>query len=292
MKRLLLALILAAPAIALFGCQDASLKGDVAMLQQQVAALRDDNEQLRNSMTQRGPDGTTGNSDVNAMAVRLERAELELKNAKAKLAELEARPAAVVAAPGEGGEASATKEVMKAQVDEILRERDEARRLEREKRQQEQMARAAELAKENGIDFDPADPRGSIQRIMANPEQRAKAMQVMQQEMTKRRLEPLGLDERQTQEVLRIEGDTRNKIRETMNNARASGASQEEIAQQVDNIRKDQEDQLKRTMTPEQYEQYQQSGAGMGGMIPGNWQDMIPPGMIPGGGGGWGGGGR
>lgn len=285
MKRLLLALAIAAPAVAVFGCQDDSVKGDVAMLQQQVAALRDDNEQLRNSMHQRTSEGATEGADVNAMAVRLERAELDLKAAKAKIAELEARPAAAPKAEGAAKVDTGDKEAMKATVDEILRERDEARRAEREKQRAEQMARAAELAKENGIDFDPNDPQGSIRRIMSNPEQRAKAMQVMQQEMTKRRLAPLGLDERQTEEVLRIEGETRNKIRETMNNARASGASQEEIAQQVDTIRKDQEDQLKRTMTPEQYEQYEKSGAGMGGMIPGNWQDMIPPGMIPGGGG-------
>ncbi|MBK8206448.1 MAG: hypothetical protein IPK87_06565 [Planctomycetes bacterium] len=290
MKRILLALLLASPAVALIGCQDASLKGDVAMLQQQVSAMREDNEQLRNSLANRKDATGQPVGDLATLQARLEQTESSLAAANKKIADLEARPATVVAkAEGEGEPAKASDE-FKAQVEQVLKERDDARRAERDKQRQEQLARAAELAKENGIDFDPADPQGSIRRIMSNPEQRAKAMQVMQQEMTKRRLEPLGLDERQTEEVLRIEKESRDKIRETMTNARTSGASQEEIAQQVEAVRKDQEDQLKRTMTPEQYEQYEKSGAGMGGMIPGGWQDMIPPGMFPGGGGGGSGG--
>jgi predicted ATP-dependent serine protease len=103
--------------------------------------------------------------------------------------------------------------------------------------------------------------------------------------MNNRRLSALGLDDYQMREVQRIEGETRQKIRDTMTNARASGATQEEIAQQVQNVRNEQEQDLKRVLTPEQYEEYERTAAG--GLIPPNMEGlggMFPPGMFPGGG--------
>jgi len=111
-------------------------------------------------------------------------------------------------------------------------------------------------------------------------------MEAMRTEMTERRLEPLNLDEYQKDEVLRIEGSTRDKIGETMRNARESGMTQEEIETEVKQIQEDQKLELERVLTPEQMEQYEESGAGMGGMIPGGGGGF--GGMIP----GFGGGGR
>jgi hypothetical protein len=297
MKKLLMALLLAAPAFVLFGCQqDASVQGDIVNLKQQVASLQNENERLR-SQIDGLPAGQSGESkDLGTLLVRLERQESELAAANKRLAELEKKPA-VVAAPKDGGEGEGEVVVddaeyakFKAMADRDRAERDAERQKQREERQAQQMAEAKKMADKYGFEFDENDPRGSIMKIMSDPAQRAKAMEAMRTEMTERRLEPLNLDEFQKKEVLRIEEETRSKIRETMTNARENGATQEEIQQQVKQLQEDQKNQLGGVLSPEQMKQYEESGAGMGGMMP-NPEDLGR--MIPGfGGGGFGGGGR
>lgn len=296
MKKLLIALLFAAPAFALFGCQqDASVQGDIATLKQQVASLQNENERLR-SQIDGIPAGEGGeSSDLGTLLTRLERQERELAAANSRLADLEKKPA-VVTAPKAEGEAEGEVVVddaeyakFKAMADRDRAERDAERQKQREERQAQQMAEAKKMAEKYGFEFDENDPRGSMMKIMSDPVQRAKAMEAFRTEMTERRLAPLNLDEFQKKEVLRIEEETRNKIRETMTNARENGATQEEIQQQVKQLQDDQKNQLGGVLTPEQMKQYEESGAGMGGMMP-NPEDLGR--MIPGfGGGGFGGGG-
>ncbi|MCB9934039.1 MAG: hypothetical protein H6841_11535 [Planctomycetes bacterium] len=298
MKKLLIVLLLAAPAFAVFGCQqDASVQGDIANLKQQVAALQNENELLRSQIGgMPSADGGQSN-DLGTLLARLERQERELEAANSRLADLEKKPEMVAAKKAEGeveGEVAvddAEYEKFKAMAERDRAERDAERQKQREERQAQQMAEAKKMAEKYGFEFDENDPRGSIMKIMSDPAQRAKAMEAMRTEMTERRLAPLNLDDYQKQEVLRIEDDTRKKIRETMTNARENGATQEEIQQQVKQLQDDQKAQLGSVLTPEQMKQYEESGAGMGGMMP-NPEDLGR--MIPGfgGGGGWGGGGR
>jgi hypothetical protein len=284
MKRIAIALILAAPAMLMLGCQDNSdLEAEVASLKRQVAALH-------NGDDTRAPDARTvsGGEDIGPLLLRLERAERDLEAATKRLQELEQRPA------GEDGEVSLSRtdsDVIRSEFERLTRERDEARRAaeverraERERQQAERMAEAARIAEENDIDFDPNDPRGSMMRIMQNPEQRARAFEVMREMGNERRLAPLNLDDAQRGEVLRIEADGRDRIRDAVANGREAGASPEQIQSEVERIRQQQENDLRRVMTPEQYEQYEASGGATGGMMgnPEDWLRMIPPGMIPG----------
>ena len=291
MKKFLIAALLTAPAIALFGCQqDASVQGDIASLNTKVATLQDENKLLRADLENRPAAEVSADSDYGTLLARLERQELDLKEAKELIAELQKKPAVVVAAKtdGEGeGEVEADP-VFDAKLDAALQRRDEAAAAERAKQREEQMAQIAKIAEENGLEFDPKDPRGSMMKIWSDPEKRAKAMEVMRSEMTKRRLEPLNLDEYQTKEVLRIEEETRAKVSDAMKAARESGATQEEMQAEIKQLQADQEAELGQVLSTEQMEQYKESGAGMGGMIPGMDGGGFPGGMIP----GFGGGGR
>lgn len=291
MKRLLIALSLALPTLGVLGvmgCQDNSgLERDVASLKQQVAQLRDQPQD-----TKATPTGAK--FDDSELRIRLERAEADLAAANKKITDLESRPAAQ---PVAGGAAPAPTDPAFAEaVNKVVTEKQEAdrkaREAERAKRDAERTAEMDRIAKENGIEFDPNDVRGSIQKIMANPEQRAKAMQVMRAEADKRRFANVGLDERQIEQVKAIETAGRDKMMETMRAARESGATQEEIAQQMQQATKEQEDELKKVMTEDQYKKYQENGGAMGGMIPGGMGGL--GGLIPGMGGfgGGGGGGR
>ncbi|MCB9894874.1 MAG: hypothetical protein H6839_10520 [Planctomycetes bacterium] len=303
MKKLLMAALLLTPMLGLVGCQqDASVQGDIANMKTRIATLEDENNRLRGDIDGI-PSGEGESNDVGTLLARLERQERELEAANKRLAELEKKPAVVKTegktAEGEGeGEVSADFsdadfEKYKAMQAKAQAERDAARAKQRE----EQMAQIAKIAEENGLEFDPKDPRGSIMKIMGDPEKRAKAMEVMKTEMDKRRLEPLGLDEYQNGEVLRIEKETRAKISDAMKNARENGATQEEMQAQIKQIQEDQSAELGSVLTPEQLETYKTSGAQAGGMIDpgmmGGFGGMIP-GFGGGGGGGrgWGGGGN
>lgn len=297
MKRVLMALILATPALGLIGCQDNSgLKADMNRLEAQVAALAAENKNLREGTVSTGE--APRDNTAQSLAVRLQDTERDLEAALKRIADLEKNKSTVVAKPTEGEAAPAETTVdEKAYADfKAMQDRyNDERRAARDARQAEQMAEVAKIAKENGIEFDPNDPRGSMMKIWADPVQRDKAMQVMRSEMTKRRLEPLGLDERQTADVLRIEDEGRTKMREAMQNARANGATQEDIQREMKTIQDQQKQDLQKVMTPEQYEEYEKSGAATGGMMP-SMEDLgrMFPGGIPGmgGGGGFGGGGR
>lgn len=280
MKRLTLALLLAVP-VAIAGCQDnASLQSDVSLLKAQVAMLQDDNEQLRNRPLPIVD--TTAAEEVEALRYRLEQAEQKLEATENQLAELRKTPAPATVEAAEEANAPGDSEYegFKAMQERL----DAERRAERNERRAEQMQEWAKVAKENGLEFDAENPRASIQRIMMDPVQRAKAFEAMRTEMNNRRLGALGLDDYQMREVQRIETETRQKVRDAMAGARETGATQEEVAQQVQSVRKEQEDELKRVLTPEQYEEYEKSAAA--GMIPPNLEGlggMFPPGTIPGG---------
>lgn len=282
MKRWTFPILFALP-LVFAGCQDnSSLQADISLLKAQVATLQDDNEQLRN---QPAPtiEPVAGN-EVEALRFRLEMAEQKLDAAERTLAELRNQPPVATAEVVEG-EPAAEDDSEYASFKAMQDRLDAERRAERNERRAEQMQEWAKVAKDNGLEFDAENPRASIQRIMMDPVQRAKAFEVMRNEMNNRRLGALGLDEFQMREVQRIEGETRQKVRDAMASARETGATQEEVAQKVQTVRNEQEDQLKRVLTPEQYEEYEKTAAA--GMIPPNMEGlggMFPPGMIPGGG--------
>ncbi|MBX3473102.1 MAG: hypothetical protein KF754_01825 [Planctomycetes bacterium] len=288
MKRILIAAILTLPLVGvmtLMGCQDNSgLERDVASLKQQIAQMREQPAEGSKSVS------ADGKFDDTDLRLRLERAEAALATANKKIADLETRPASGPVA--EGAAPAPIDPAFADAVNKVVKDREDAERKRREEERARQNAeRTAEMdriAKENGIEFDPNDVRGSIQKIMANPEQRAKAMQVMRAEADKRRFAGVGLDERQIEQVKAIESSAREKMMETMRTARESGATQEEIAQQMQQAGKDQEAELKKVMTDEQYKKYQENGGAMGGMIPGGMEGL--GGLIPGMG-GFGGGG-
>lgn len=283
MKKFMLAALLMMPALGLIGCQDAETQRDVASLKQQVAALQDENMRLRDEIGGIQPGESGQPLDMSAMVIRLEKAERDLAAANARLEDLEKSPAKATPKVGVEGEGEAAVDPdFAAQVEAVLNEREERERAEREQRQEErraeQMAEAKRLADKYGFEFDENDPRGSMMKIWSDPAQRAKAMEAMRTEMTERRLAPLNLGEYEKGEVLRIESETRDKIRETMTNARETGMTQEQIEAEVKQIQEDQKLELGRVLTPEQMKQYEESGAGMGGMIPGggDWGGMIP----------------
>lgn len=295
MKKLLMIALIASPLVALMGCQDPSTQGEIANLKSKVSTLEDKNKQLSDELAglPRGDNGEP--ADLGTLLAQLERQQRAIEEANTRLAQLEKKPVMVAGSePATEGEVAiddAEYAKFKAMADKDRAERDAIRQAEREQRQAEQMAEGKRLADKYGFEFDENDPRGSIMKIMSDPVQRAKAMEAMRTEMTERRLEPLNLDEFQKKEVLRIEDETRTKVRDAMANARENGATQEEIQQQVKTLQDDQKTQLGSVLTPEQMEEYEKSGAQMGGMLPGmgggGWG-----GMIPGFGGGNGGGGR
>lgn len=299
MKRVLLAGLMI-PALWVAGCSDNSaLQRDLDAQKKQVADLRAELQELRGTSQPVTANGG-GSAETTALLARLERAESSLDAAGKRIAELESRPA--VAAPAQPGtETAGTVDEkayadFKAMAERRDKERDEVRRADREKRQAEQMAEAERIAKENGLEFDPNNPQESFRKIMSDPAQRQKAMEAMRNEWDKRRFANTGLDENQITQVKEIEKRSRDRIRETMQTARESGATQEEISQQIQQVNKEQEDELKRVMTEDQYKKYQENGGAMGGMMGGmggmgDLGRMIPPGMIPGFG-GEGGGGR
>jgi hypothetical protein len=277
MKPLTWMFLIALPLVLLTGCRnDADLRNELARISLELSALRAESESLRASVAEaparpRGP-------DLAPVQSRLDRHEAALEHALQRISELEvAGPAATpedeVTPAGEQVDYAAFREFQ----DRYQREREERERT----RRREQMERMARMAQEAGLEFDPEDPQRSIMRIMANPESRAKAMELMRSEFNRRRLETLNLSEYQTREVMRIEAATRDRIREATAAARERGAGPEEIAREAEIIRSDTERELRGILTDEQFQQYQDSAGAMAGMIPPDIGSMFP-GMLPG----------
>jgi hypothetical protein len=288
MTRLVPVFLLAA--LVLAGCGDASLKSDVAQLQAQVAALQDENTRMR---SQQPASVERDNTELNNLLVRLERAEGELRDAREKLARLEKDSAATATVPDAEvaeGEDYAKFKAMRERAEKEEEAEREQRRAEQRTQRQAQMQEFARRAKEAGLEFDADNPRQSGMQIWLDPQKREKAVKIAVDMFHEQRLKPLNLTEQQAQDVLRIEAETRHKVKEVTEAATQSGATPEEVKKQADQVRKDQEQQMKGVLSPEQYEEYEKSAA-EGGMLPGTVEElggMIPPGMIPGMGGGQG----
>jgi len=263
----------------LAGCQDnSSLEREVSALRVEVAALRAATE--REPQPVAAPAGS--DSQAAALRVRLDRVESDLADARRKLAKIEAGPSVTEETPAEDTPApAADKEAAYKSYLEFEARRRAEQEEERRKREAERNAEWARIATEYGIDFDPGDVQGSIRRIMRNPEQMQKAMQAVRAEADKRRFAGTGLDEHQVERVKKIEADTRAKLAETMREARQNSTPADEVSRQVEQVNKDQENELKSVMTEEQYKKYLENGGPAAGMIPGGLGDLIP---------GWGGG--
>lgn len=258
--------------LMLAACQgDDSVRRDITMLQKQQDALRAENDQLRADLDSQKPVVVAPGDD--SLKLRLERTEVALDAANREIAALKeamaSRPVAERAAPVD----------LSAKIREEMDRQRVERDTERRREQTERMAEMTRIAREAGLEIDPNDMEGSVRRIMRDPEQRAKAMQVMRTEIDKRRFERLGFDERKTAEVKRIESDTLTRIQEITQRGRETGASNEQIRSEVDQARKDAEGELKTTLTEEEFKRYQESLPGMlPGMIPGmgDWGGMFP----------------
>jgi hypothetical protein len=286
-------------ALALSGCRDDSdVRADLARLQQQVATLQDENTRLNEELARAAAEKAEP-VDLTELMRRMDRAEERWRESERKLAAQAEKkdPASDTEAVVEEkdpakDDAYAKFKAMQERLDEEREAERQAQRVDRQAERQEQMQEFARRAKEAGLDFDPENPRQSGIQIWMDPAKREKAMKVAVDMFQDRRLDPLKLDERQKGEVLRIEAETRKKVKEITAAGRESGATPEDIAKQVDTARKDTEAELQRTMTEQQYEEYKKSAA-EGALMPGTVEElggMIPPGMIPGFGGGQGGG--
>lgn len=277
MKRFAAGLLLLLP---LAGCQDnASLEREVSSLKIQMAELKSAGDIPAEQTAQ----PAVLPSDVDGLRLRLERAEGELSAARKRIEQLEARPDVPppAAVDGKTDDQAQSEAAYKSYLEFEARKRaeDEAAR---KKAEAERYATWEQMAKENGIDFDANDPEGSIRRIMRNPEQRAKAMELYRAEQDKRRFANVGLDERQIEQVKKIETEGRDKYMQALQGAVAGGGGREEVAKQMEQINKDQEAELKQVMTEEQYKKYQENGGALAGMM-GGLGDAIPGlGNIPG----------
>jgi hypothetical protein len=291
MRYLVAVLMLVGSALALSGCRDDSeVRADLARLQQQVAALQDENTRLNEELARTAAEKAEP-ADLTELMRRMDRADERLLEAERKLAAQAEKkdPApdteAVVEERDPATEDAYAKfKAMQERYDEEQEAERQARRIDRQAERREQMQEFARRAKEAGLDFDPENPRQSGMQIWLDPAKREKAVKVAVDMFQDRRLDPLKLDDQQKSEVLRIEAATRKKVKEITAAGRESGASPEEIAKQVDTARNDTEAELQRTMTEQQYEEYKKSAA-EGALLPGTVEElggMIPPGMIPG----------
>jgi hypothetical protein len=288
MLRRMWVLGLALPLLAASGCADNSaLESEIASLKRQVNVLQESQDRPET----RAPEVRNDRDGYRHLELRLEETQRDLDAAMQRIHELEQRPATGTAGDGESALANSDAELIRAEVERLNREREAAeaalaaeRRAERDRQQQERMAEMARIAERYELEFDPENPRGSMTRIMRDPEQRNRAMQAMRDMANERRLGGLGLDEHQRSEVERIEAAGRQQIRDAVTNGRERGLTPEQIQQDVQRVRDQQQQDLQRVMTPEQFEQYEAAGGTAGGMIgdPADWLPLLPPGMIPG----------
>jgi len=260
--------LLAAPVLALAACHDNSgTEREIAQLKLEIAQLRD----AQPPETPKAAPASDNRAD--GLQLQLDAMQGELAEARKKIAALEAAPA-----PGASTEAPKAEADPDAEYKKFLaldaRRRADAE-AERKKAEETRNAEWARIAKENGIDFDPNDVQGSIRKIMRNPAQMQKAMQAMRAEADKRRFANTGLDEQQIERVKGIESDTRQKVSEAMRTARQNGTPADQVAQQVEQLNKDQESELKNVMTDEQYKKYMENGGPAAGMIP-DLGELIP----------------
>lgn len=262
----LFAPLLALPLLVLPACQDNSaLEREVASLKVQVAELKS----APPAETKAAPSGVSV-TEVDQLRLRLERAEADLTAANKKITDLEARPAATPAEKPAVGEAEAAYKQYK---DFEARNREE-QDAERKKRETDRVADMARIAKENGIDFDEKDVAGSIRKIMTNPEQREKAFKAMRNEADKQRYAKIGLDERQVEQVKKIEADGREKVTAALRAGRENGTPREDVQKEVEQVAKDKETELKTTMTEDQYKKYVENGGPAAAMGSGGMGDL------------------
>jgi hypothetical protein len=261
-------LLLAVPILLLAGCHDNSgTEREIAQLKLDIAQLRDAQPQ---EALKAAP--VTDNRADN-LQIQLDRVQGDLAEANKKIAALEARPAVDASPTAEKPQADPDAEYKNFLALDARRRADAD--AERKKAEETRNAEWARIAKENGIDFDPNYVQGSIRKIMRNPAQMQKAMQAMRAEADKRRFADTGLDEQQIERVKGIESDTRQKVTEAMRAARRDGTPADQVAQQVEQLNKDQESELKNVMTDEQFKKYMDNGGPAAGMIP-DLGELIP----------------
>ena len=285
MKKLLIALVLTAPAFGLIGCQDnTELEDQIAAMR---AEMRDMKAQSGDKSDSSGSQPVSDNADINGMEIRIgNRIDKMGKDLNGRVDGLESQPVATDSASSKSSltetNFKALYEAEKKREKEEADARNKAAREEAKIKRDERMAEATRLAKENGLDFDPENPGDSIRKIMMDPEKRAKAFEVMRNESTKRRLKNLNLTEQQTEDVLRIEKDNQKRVRDTVSSARERGATPEEIEADLKYIQDDKDRELEGVLDETQLEEYKktENSGMMGGM--GDISKMIPPGMIPG----------
>jgi hypothetical protein len=262
--------LLGAPLLALCACQDnSSLERDVADLRRQVAAM----EESQRLEAEKAAPAPASDARADNLQLQLDRVQGELADAKKKIAELEKRPVTAPAPEAEQPAADPDAEY-KRFLEHDARRRADAE-AERKKAEAERLAEMTRIAKEYGIEFDPNDVQGSIRKIMRDPVQMQKAMQAVRAEADKRRFAGTGLDEQQIERVKKIEGDTRQKVAQAAREGRQNGTPADQVAQQVEQITKDQETELKTVMTDEQYKKYLENGGPAAGAIP-DLGDIFP----------------
>ena len=108
-----------------------------------------------------------------------------------------------------------------------------------------------------------------MMRIMSDPEQRRTMMGVMEEQRVRDRISGLGLSDYQTEEVLRIEKESREKRTQALTSARERGASPEEVKAELDQIDEETDLLLEGVLTPEQKEGYDEAAENEGSGFPG-----------------------
>lgn len=287
MKKVLLSLA-AVGLLGASGCADtSSLESDIASQQTQIAKLQTSIDEMGERDT-KAP--VKSNDDVSALIARVEAQEKQLEAARKRIAELEKRGPVIAKASDpnakEGDEGEVVANEKDYEVYKANREKYEAeQRKKREEANAKRMDEMAELAKEYDIPFDKEDPRGSMMRVMRDPELRAKAFDAFRDIRRKERDKRLGLDEVQSKNLADIETRSRQRVTDAVSAARERGATPEEIAQEVEQINTETKNEVQGILTADQFKQYEEEGGSMGGM--GGMMEGMR-GMFPGGFGGGG----
>lgn len=293
MKRLIVMLALAAPAIGLIGCQDNSeLEDQIAELRSEVKGLKSESEVSNESDNKKKPVNDNYLSSKE-LAIRLESTQGMLRKAEDRIAILESRPVAsdTVSSKSKSTDegldtADEGSDSVEAEFDtkiaDALKRLDDKNKADRENARTERMAEISKIAKENGLEFDKDNPRKSMMDIFTNPEKRKKAFGIMQGQMDKRRLAPLNLSEQQTEDVLRIEKDFRDRTKEATSSAAEHDATPEQLETDLKYLQEDKDREMQAVLDQEQYDKYKKDAEG-GPQMP-DMKDIAK--MIPGMGGG------